>query len=163
MNGKKILIIYYSHLKHTSVIAKYLHALTGGDIISLETEKPYAKSYFAALIPAWLDIITGKKRELKSIPDISKYDIIFAGAPVWWLTVPPPLMSFLSKKDFSGKIMIPFCTSGGNTGRFFKNFKKNSKGAEVLEGISFTRKDFKDPDKMRDRLQTWLSEIKENL
>ncbi len=46
--------------------------------------------------------------------DISDFDAIFIGFPVWWYTAPHIVLSFLESADFGGKIVVPFCTSGGS-------------------------------------------------
>mgnify|MGYP004527137569 CR=1 FL=1 len=52
--------------------------------------------------------------ELSKIADISSFDAIFIGFPVWWYNAPHIIFSFLESADFSGKIIVPFCTSGGS-------------------------------------------------
>lgn len=157
MKNKKILTVYYSHLGHTALIAKQIQSIAGGDIAEIKPEKPYSSSYFGTLLPAGIDIIKNKKPQINKI-DISGYDIIFIGGPVWWMTVPPPLMSFLSANDFSGKSLLPFCTSGGNQGNFLKNFFKNSNGGKVIEGIGFSGKELKKPMEISNKLKSWIEE-----
>jgi flavodoxin len=159
MKDKKILTVFYSQRGHTELIAKQIHSAAGGDIYGIELQKSYGKNYFAALISGGFDILLGKRPEINGKTDISGYDIIFAGAPVWFMTVAPALISFLNGADFSGKILIPFCTSGGNEGNFFKNFEKNSGGAKVMPGIGFTGKDFKKPNELKNKLDEWILTI----
>lgn len=52
--------------------------------------------------------------ELAQMTDISSFDAIFIGFPVWWYNAPHIIFSFLESADFSGKIIVPFCTSGGS-------------------------------------------------
>ncbi len=52
--------------------------------------------------------------ELAKMPDISGFDAVFIGFPVWWYNAPHIVFSFLESADFSGKIIVPFCTSGGS-------------------------------------------------
>lgn len=49
-----------------------------------------------------------------SIPDMTKYEIVFVGYPVWWHTTPAPINRFLESYDLTGKLVIAFCTSGSN-------------------------------------------------
>ncbi|MDR2426722.1 MAG: hypothetical protein LBD46_06055 [Endomicrobium sp.] len=163
MKDKKVLTVYYSLSGRTALISKQIQSAAGGDIYSIELKKPYSKNYFCALFFGGFDILIGKQPEISNKINISGYDIIFAGAPVWAMTVPPPMMSFLNGNDFSGKILIPFCTSGGNKGNFLKNFNKNSNGAKVLQGIGFTGKDFKKPDMLKDRLDEWVLAIEKQI
>ena len=52
--------------------------------------------------------------ELAKMPDISGFDAVFIGFPMWWYNAPHIIFSFLESTDFSGKIIVPFCTSGGS-------------------------------------------------
>lgn len=45
---------------------------------------------------------------------MDEYDIVFVGYPVWWHATPAPVNTFLESYDFTGKLVIPFCTSGGS-------------------------------------------------
>lgn len=163
MKNKKILTVYYSLSGHTAFAAKEIQAAAGGDIVSVEMEKPYSGSYFRTLFSAGFDILTGKKPSLKNKIDISGYDVIFAGGPVWWFTVTPPLASFLNGHDFAGKTLIPFCTQGSNKGKFFENFYKNAKNAKIFEGIDFAAKEFQNKDSMQAKLQEWIAKTAQQL
>lgn len=49
-----------------------------------------------------------------ALPDLSRYDTVFVGFPIWWYEAPRIIETFLESGDFSGKTLIPFCTSGGS-------------------------------------------------
>ena len=46
--------------------------------------------------------------------NMEDYDIVFVGYPVWWHATPAPINTFLESYDLTGKLIIPFCTSGGS-------------------------------------------------
>lgn len=61
------------------------------------------------------EIRKGERPELLStVENMDKYDIIFIGYPVWFHATPAPINSFLESYDLKGKLIIPFCTSGGS-------------------------------------------------
>jgi flavodoxin len=74
--------------------------------------------------------------ELKEEVDVSSYDIVFVGTPVWWSKMSLPVKAFLENGDFSGKTIVPFITHGGS-GRCSipEDMRDTAKGAEVLEPL----------------------------
>lgn len=110
----KTLIVYYSWSGNIRRIARMIHRLVGGDIVELEPVNPYPGSYNATVEQAKREIRSCHKPPLKTkIDHIESYEIIFVGSPNWWGSLAPPVASFLSQYDLSGKTIIPFCTHGG--------------------------------------------------
>ena len=73
------------------------------------------------------------------VEDISQYDRIFIGYPVWWYTFPKIINTFLEEYDFNGKEVVPFCTSGSSgIGSASSDMAKVIPGAKVLEGMRLT-------------------------
>lgn len=71
------------------------------------------------------------------IDDIGKYDVIFVGFPTWGMKLPPPMKSFLSEYDLSGKTVVPFNTNAGyGTGSTFDTVRELCKNSKVLQGFS---------------------------
>jgi flavodoxin len=135
--NQKVLIVYYTRTGNTKQMADTIQRLTSGDCIELKTVDPYPSSYNAILEQARREINSGYKPPLAVITeDINTYDIIFAGYPIWHGTTPPPIVSFLSGYDFSGKTIIPFCTSGSSSGdTSFRNIERICSAANILEGL----------------------------
>lgn len=48
-----------------------------------------------------------------TVPNLGSYDLVFLGFPIWGMTAPPVIRSFLSRHDLSGKTLVPFVTHGG--------------------------------------------------
>lgn len=77
--------------------------------------------------------------------DISAYDTVFIGYPIWWGEAPRIVSTFMESYDFSGKTIVPFCTSGGSgMGSSAKNLEKLTSGAEWLNGKRFNGGDSQD-------------------
>lgn len=133
----RILVAYYSYSGNTKVVAEQIHKNTGGDIFEIQPVKSYPKEYNSVVNQAKKEISDNFKPELKNkINDIDKYDIIFIGSPCWWATIAPPVATFLTSYDFSGKTIIPFMThEGSRMGQSEKDIKKLCPKATLLKGL----------------------------
>lgn len=133
--GKNILIAYFSWSGNTRKIAELIHRETGGTIFEIQPEKPYPSSYNATVEQAKREIQQGYKPPLKTkLDSIELYDTVFIGSPNWWSTIAPPVATFLSEYDFSGKSIVPFCShGGGGQGRVVRDIVKLCPKSNVLE------------------------------
>ena len=76
---------------------------------------------------------------MAAAPDVSGYDVIFVGFPVWWYREPSIIDTFMESTDFTGKTVVPFCTSGGSgLGDAAKNMQALAQGAKVPNGKRFS-------------------------
>jgi flavodoxin len=133
----KILVAYYSWGGNTRVVARQIQSLTGSDIFEIKPAKPYPEDYNVCVKQAKKEIDDGYKPELSgTVENWSRYDIIFIGSPNWWGTMAPPVATFLTSHDFSGKIVIPFCThGGGRQANLFKDLAKLCPNATMKNGL----------------------------
>ena len=115
MAGQNLIVYYsYSPSGNTRSIADLIQQEVGGTIHEIEPEKPYPRSYDATVDQAKEEIQSGYKPPLKSdLDNVEAYDTVFVGSPNWWSTIAPPVATFLSEHDLSGKTDVPFCTHGG--------------------------------------------------
>lgn len=134
----KILIVYLSRTGNTKAVAEIIHRNTGGRLVALELEKPYPKNYRATVDQVARENETGFLPALKTkIDSIGKFDVVFVGFPTWGMQLPPPVKSFLSTYDPSGKMVVPFNTNGGyGIGSSFDKVKELCPGSKVLEGFT---------------------------
>ena len=73
------------------------------------------------------------------VEDISQYDTVFIGFPVWWYREPSIIDTFAEAYDFSGKTIVPFATSGSSgIGDSGKNIGELAKGSNAVEGARFS-------------------------
>jgi flavodoxin len=157
----KVLIIYYSLTGNTRSIGEMIREKTGGDVFEIETVRNYPADYSGIVAEAKRELETGDLPALKkSPPDISSYDLILVGSPVWWYTVSTPVMRLLTQADFAGKKVSAFCTHEGGLGKFFPHFQEQAKNAVVLEGLELYK-----PRQARDgevdkALDYWLSKLR---
>ena len=115
----KILVTYFSASGVTENIAKKIANALGGTLYEIKPEIEYTDED--------LDWTNKKSRSSIEMQDVScrplikkeninldDYDIVLVGFPVWWYTTPKVINTFIESMDFTGKILIPFCTSGGS-------------------------------------------------
>lgn len=135
---KNILIVYLSRTSNTKALAEIINKKVGGDLVEIELVTPYPADYKTAVRQVANENKNGFLPPLKTkIDNIEKYDIVFLGFPTWGMQLPPPLKSFLSQYDFSGKTVVPFNTNGGyGIGSSFDTIKELCPGSKVLEGYS---------------------------
>ncbi|MGB9856732.1 MAG: flavodoxin [Dictyoglomaceae bacterium] len=156
--NQNILIVYYSWSGNTRKAAEIIHKYVGGKIIEIEPEKPYPKSYNDTVRQAKKEIEAKYKPPIKpKVEGINEFDIIFIGTPNWWSTIAPPVATFLSEHDFSGKTIIPFCThGGGGKGRIVEDISKLCPDSKILECFSTYERGSKD---LESKIIEWLKRI----
>ena len=140
---KKILVAYFSASGVTAKVAEKLAQAAGADLFEIKPEQPYTRADLN-----WMDKQSRSTVEMKdrncrpamaAKPDVSGYDVILVGFPVWWYREPSIIDTFMESADFTGKTVVPFCTSGGSgLGDSAKNMQSLAFGAKVLEGKRFS-------------------------
>ncbi len=132
LSNKRILIVYYSNGGNTKSVGEKLHSITGGDIKEIELIEKYPKNAFKMSKIVRNQIKEDFVPQIKHI-DISDYDIIFTGSPIWNLSISLPLKAFLKSNNFENKILIPFFTcSGGVNKNEVANQLENLTGAKKV-------------------------------
>lgn len=131
--GSNILIAYFSHSGNTEAAAEQIAALTGGTLAEIERVEEYGDLE----AEAEAEILNGDRPEITVDTDnISDYDVVFVGYPIWWDEAPAMISTFLANNDFAGKTIVPFCTSASddieNSLHIFTELCPN---ATIAEGI----------------------------
>lgn len=132
----KTLVLYYSLTGNTKVVAEEIASRLGADIEAIECVNPYDTAFHATIERCKEEQAQGILPEILPVKaDLSQYDIIFVGYPVWFGTYAPPIATWLNSVDLSGKKVALFCTfgSGGLESSQF-NFMNQQPDAEVLGG-----------------------------
>ena len=143
---KKSLVIYFSRADenyavgyiskgNTEVIAEYIRDITGADLFKIEGVQGYSADYNTCIEEAKQRQARDERPELKAyIDDISQYEVIYIGAPVYWGIMPQEMITQLEKLDFTGKKVRVFTThEGSGTGSIPSQVKRVCKGANVLD------------------------------
>ncbi|WP_176013969.1 flavodoxin [Victivallis sp. Marseille-Q1083] len=154
----KILVAYYSYSGNTRFAAEQIQKATGGELFEIKPVSAYPADYDACVERAKKEINAGTKPELaEKVKDFSQYEVIFVGTPNWWSTMAPPVLSFLSGYDFSGKVIIPFVThGGGGMARCKKDMQKACPKASFGKGGAFSGRSIKSSEAA---LTKWVDEV----
>lgn len=103
------LIAYFSYSGTTKGIAESLSQKLDADLFEITPKKTYDNVYTESN----REIRKSERPELTdTVDNIDEYDIIFVGFPIWWHATPVSVNTFLESYDLTGKLIIPFCTSG---------------------------------------------------
>lgn len=126
----------------TELIARMIAEQIDGDLHLIETAEAYPTDFNEVRDQNHQEISSSARPTLSSSVDMSSYDVIFVGYPVWASTAPTPVLSFLESQNLSGKTIIPFCTHDGyGAGRSFSTAAESAVGAKTLEGIAIQAPD----------------------
>lgn len=110
----KSVIIYYSRSGNTEKIAKRIQEKFSSDTVFVEPEEAYG-NYVSSLFRVEVEMIKGKKPIAKTkIKDLSQYDVIFLGFPVWDGEMPVFMKEYIKECNIQEKIVVPFATAGSN-------------------------------------------------
>ncbi len=123
---------------NTEIVAETIAKLTNGDLFEVVPLIDYPNNYGDCCDIAKKELNSNARPELKTyLNDITKYDVIYIGYPMWWGTLPMPLWTQLEKLDFQGKIVKPFTThEGSGLGQSEKDVKKLCQGATLKSGFA---------------------------
>lgn len=139
----KKLVAYFSAGGTTAKLAKTLAEAVGADLHEIQPEKPYTSADLN-----WMDNSSRSSVEMNDksfrpqiankVENMSQYDVIYVGFPIWWYVAPTIINTFLESYDLSGKVVIPFATSGGsNMGNTNMELKGSCYGSVLKDGKRF--------------------------
>lgn len=146
INGKKILVVYYSAQNHTANVAKKIANSLNADIFEIVPKEIYTSSDLD-----WTNQNSRVSREHNDaslrnvelqntkVENFDKFDVVLIGYPIWWKVAAWPVNSFVKANDFTGKIVIPFCTSSSSgIGESGKLLEEDALGGTFKEGQRFS-------------------------
>ena len=116
LKNKKVLTVYYSNGGNTKTVAQNLHSIVGGDIKEIELTEKYPNNIFKMSKFVRKQIKEDYFPEIEDI-DISNYDIIFVGSPIWNFSISLPIKTFLKNNNLKNKTLIPFFTYSGGANK----------------------------------------------
>ena len=169
MRNIKGLIIYFSRkdenyfdgeMKYiekgnTEVIAEYIKEITDSDIFKVEPLNPYPEKYSDALEQARLRLKNHNAPIKESISDISSYEVIYIGSPVYFENMPEEMITALKDLDFKGKTIRPFIThEGSGLGSIPSELTKVCKDALVTDALAITGSKVNDSKKI---VESWIN------
>ena len=154
----KALVAYFSASGVTKKLAERLAGAIGADVFEIVPEKIYTEADLN-----WMNKNSRSSVEMNDkscrpaiaskVDDMSQYDVVFVGFPVWWYREPSIIDTFAEAYDFSGKTIVPFATSGSSgIGESGKNIGELAKDAHVFAGSRFAA------NADADELKAWAEE-----
>ena len=160
-SGSSVLVVYYSATGNTAQAAQYIADATGGDLFELEPVEPYTDDDLN-----WTDDNSRVSQEHadESLRDVElvadtvdnwdQYDTVFIGYPIWWGIAAWPVDGFVEVNDFTGKTVIPFCTSSssglGESGQLLADMAGTGEwqeGQRFSSGVS------------QEDVESWIAEL----
>jgi len=168
MKDKKSLIIYFSRADenyfggemkyidkgNTEVIAEYIRDIVGADIFKVEPLKLYPANYKECIEEAKVRTREHNALIKENIPDISNYEVIYVGSPIYWGGMPEELFTALKGHDYNGKIIRPFIThEGSGLSGVPRQLKELCVGAEVLDGLAIVGSQVYDS---KSKVEEWI-------
>lgn len=155
---KKALVVYFSASGVTRHAAQQLAEVAGGDLYEIQPEVAYTEADLD-----WRDKQSRSSVEMADlssrpaikgkVENLTDYDMVFIGFPIWWYTAPTIVNTFIEANDLSGKTVVLFATSGGSTiDKSAEDLKKayptlNWKEGKLLNNLS------------KEELEAWVKGI----
>ena len=132
----KMLVLYYSQTSKTKGVAQEIATKLGADLEEIVPVELYDGDFQATIERGKKELDEGIFPEIQPLNvDVTQYDVIFLGYPIWFGTYAPPVITFLNQVDLSGKKLVPFCTFGsGGLESSVKDLAEAEPNAEILPG-----------------------------
>lgn len=159
----KILVAYFSATGTTKGVAEHIANGLNADIYEIVPEEAYtdadldyndnnSRTTIEMNDPDARPAISG------SVENMEQYDIVFIGYPIWWGEAPRIVSTFVESYDFSGKTIVPFCTSGGSDiGSSATSLEQLTNGATWLDGRRLNGSD------SQDTVMEWVNSLDLNM
>ena len=151
------LVVYFSNTGNTKSLAEKIAEITGSDIYELIPKTPYTSEDLNyndnnSRANKEMNDETARPEINGALENIANYDTILLGYPIWWGTCPRIINTFLESYDFSGKTIMPFCTSGSsNITTSVSVIKTACPDADVKEGMRATS------SASNEQIERWLN------
>ena len=149
---------------NTKIVAEMIADKTGADLFEIEpTDSRYDLSYDDLTDYAKKEQADNARPEYKGSMDLSAYDTVYLGYPIWWGDLPMIVYTFLENNDFSGKTVYAFCTHAGSgdagtAGNIAKTIPNATVNDDILAIAGTTAQN--EQDKALAEVEEWLNEIK---
>lgn len=154
-DSAKILVAYFSATGTTRPLAGYAAEHLSADIYEITPQEPYTEEDLAYYTDCRADREQNDPSARPAISggveDMGQYDVVFIGYPIWHGQAPRIISTFLESYDFTGKTIVPFCTShSSGTGSSATNLHELTGGAKWLDGKRFAS------GTSREEIESWV-------
>lgn len=153
----KTMVVYYSQTGQSKRIAEMAAEKLHADLSEIKIARTYDEDMWKADAEAKAERNAGKLPELEgALPEITDYDTVILGGPVWGQTISNPMLAYMRKTDFNGKTVSSFWTFYDHDENYNGDMKKEAKGARVMDGLSLPRAITENPEKLERALDKWI-------
>ena len=169
-NMNKSIVIFFSHagdnysvgnieVGNTKIVADYITEILGADQFEIVTHKYDGMAYMSLIDLAKEEANCGELPPYEgTAPDLSGYDTVFIGGPVWWGTYPQVMFTLFKDINLDGKTVIPFTThEGSGLASCVSDVKKAFPKANVTAGFSIYGQEVRTG---RAKVEKWLNGLK---
>lgn len=138
--GANILVAYFSATNTTEGVAEHIANGLNAELYEIVPEEPYTDADLnyndnSSRTTIEMNDPNARPAISGSVENMEQYEVVFIGYPIWWGEAPRIVSTFMESYDFSGKIIVPFCTSGGSgMGSSANNLEQLTSEATWLEG-----------------------------
>ncbi|MBQ9874118.1 MAG: hypothetical protein IJM30_06620 [Thermoguttaceae bacterium] len=172
--NNKMLVVYFSKAGenynvgdvktgNTKILAEKIAKQVGADLFEIAPKIPYPKKYDDCTDFAKEELRKKARPEyLGEIENWEQYEVVFFGYPIWWGDLPMPCYTFIEKRDWNGKKVIPFIThEGSGASGTPKKLEKSCRGAKILKEFVMTGTQAQKGGAQNDaKLSDWLKGLK---
>ncbi len=150
--------VYFSRTGNTQAVAEKVAAAANAELLRLEPAEPYTSADLDynsdCRANAEQDNVTDRPAIAQPVPDVSAYDTVYLGYPIWWGKVPRVVLTYLESADLAGKTVIPFCTSGSSgIGGSLDELHAAAPGATWRDGSRFAS------SASQSEIDSWVSSL----
>ena len=170
--AKKSLVVFFSRTGeeyrvgnitkgNTHIVADFIAENVGAKTFEIKPVNPYPNNYNECTELAKREQQERARPAIANkIENFDDYDVIYLGYPNWWSDMPMIIYTFLESYNFSGKTIIPFCTSSSEYFIGKEEIQQYAKGATVLDGLGILGKRCQDdPESVKRDVDNWLKKI----
>ena len=154
-----ILVAYFSATNTTEGVAEHIANGLNAELFEIVPEQPYTSADLD-----WNDNDSRSTIEMNDptarpalsgpVENMDQYDVVLIGYPIWWSEAPRIISTFLESYDFSGKTIVPFCTSGGSgIDSSAADLEQLTSGAQWLEGRRLNGSD------SQEKIMEWVNSL----
>ncbi len=152
----KVLLVYFSWGGNTRAVATQIQELAGCDIVEVEPEEAYPDTYETVRPIAYEELENGSRPIKTKVNNMTDYDILIVGTPIWGGHLTPPMKLFLQSYDLNGKTIAPFSThQGSGLGQSVSDIRSVCPNSTILTGMPIASSQI---NTSRTTIENWLKQ-----
>lgn len=157
MSGKRVLIAYYSQTGETRRAAGILAEKLGAELYEIIPDRSYDPDMWKAWDEAQAERKDNDYPALRGeLPDLTNYDMVIIGGPVWGFTLANPVTTFLRETDFSGRTVSAFWTFYDHDEQYDNAMRENARNAVYVTGLALPRSVTSSKKRMNEAADHWI-------